>query len=148
MSQTLRAVLPLLFGALLVTPPGSPRWRTGPTPKTPRQEGEAEAERDIAAGLAPGKRSPFFRVEGLPDAVLDLPFRTYEDYLKSLKLKARRNIRSKTRKVDAEPTSEVLALPLEEQYAFRAKQGLPAPLVEIRAVGESGEAPWDGLDDL
>ena len=45
----------------------------------------------------------------------------------------------------ASPTSEVTALPLEEQYAFRAKQGLPAPLVEIRGIGEDGsEVPWDG----
>jgi fatty-acyl-CoA synthase len=31
-----------------------------------------------------------------------------------------------------------------EQYAFRAKQGRPAPLVEIRARGEDGMVPWDG----
>jgi fatty-acyl-CoA synthase len=29
-------------------------------------------------------------------------------------------------------------------YAVRAKQGLPAPLVEVRAVGENGEVPRDG----
>ncbi|MCS7068942.1 MAG: long-chain fatty acid--CoA ligase [Meiothermus sp.] len=32
----------------------------------------------------------------------------------------------------------------EEEYRYRAKQGLPTPLVEIRAVGEQGEVPWDG----
>jgi fatty-acyl-CoA synthase len=34
--------------------------------------------------------------------------------------------------------------PPEEQYAFRAKQGLPAPFVEIRARGANGLVPWDG----
>jgi fatty-acyl-CoA synthase len=32
----------------------------------------------------------------------------------------------------------------DEQYARRAKQGLPLPLVEIRAMTPDGEAPWDG----
>ncbi|MDW8425667.1 MAG: long-chain fatty acid--CoA ligase [Meiothermus sp.] len=32
----------------------------------------------------------------------------------------------------------------EVEYRYRAKQGLPTPLVEIRAVGEQGEVPWDG----
>lgn len=36
------------------------------------------------------------------------------------------------------------ALPKEEQYAFRIKQGMAAPLVEIRLVGDNGEVPWDG----
>ena len=36
------------------------------------------------------------------------------------------------------------ALPEDEQYAYRAKQGLPAPFVEIRARGEEGLVPWDG----
>ncbi len=35
-------------------------------------------------------------------------------------------------------------LPEEEKYAYRAKQGLPAPFVEVRVVNEEGEAPWDG----
>lgn len=35
-------------------------------------------------------------------------------------------------------------LPEDEQYAYRATQGLPAPLVETRIMGPSGEAPWDG----
>jgi len=33
----------------------------------------------------------------------------------------------------------------EEQYATRAKQGRPVPLVEIRARGETGFIPWDGV---
>ncbi|MER3537642.1 MAG: long-chain fatty acid--CoA ligase [Thermus sp.] len=32
----------------------------------------------------------------------------------------------------------------EEKYAYRAKQGLPVPFVEVRVVNEEGEAPWDG----
>jgi len=31
-----------------------------------------------------------------------------------------------------------------EQYDYRAKQGFPAPLVEIRARGADGLVPWDG----
>ena len=44
----------------------------------------------------------------------------------------------------AEPTSRILARSEDEQYAFRAKQGIPAPFVEIRARTEEGFAPWDG----
>ena len=29
-------------------------------------------------------------------------------------------------------------------YAFRAKQGLPLPFFEVRAMSDAGEAPWDG----
>jgi fatty-acyl-CoA synthase len=36
------------------------------------------------------------------------------------------------------------ALPEDEQYALRAKQGLPVPFVEARVIDEKGEAPWDG----
>ncbi|MBX9792066.1 MAG: long-chain fatty acid--CoA ligase [Pirellulales bacterium] len=32
----------------------------------------------------------------------------------------------------------------DEQYAYRAKQGRPVPLVEIRARGDNGIVPWDG----
>ena len=32
----------------------------------------------------------------------------------------------------------------DERYAYRSKQGLPAPLVETRIMTENGEAPWDG----
>ena len=35
-------------------------------------------------------------------------------------------------------------LPEEQKYAYRAKQGLPPPLVETRVMGQTGEAPWDG----
>lgn len=33
----------------------------------------------------------------------------------------------------------------EEQYAFRAKQGRPCAMVEVRARNEAGIVPWDGL---
>jgi len=40
---------------------------------------------------------------------------------------------------------ELLEAPKEVQYRFRAKQGLPCPLVEIRLVNDAGqEMPWDG----
>lgn len=32
----------------------------------------------------------------------------------------------------------------DERYARRAMAGVPVPLVDLRIVGESGEAPWDG----
>ncbi|HKA41481.1 MAG TPA: long-chain fatty acid--CoA ligase [Burkholderiales bacterium] len=32
----------------------------------------------------------------------------------------------------------------DEQYAQRAKQGVPLPFVEVRAMTPQGEAPWDG----
>ena len=47
----------------------------------------------------------------------------------------------------SELTSRELALPEDEQYAYRAKQGMPAPFVEIRARGDEGLVPWDGADD-
>ncbi len=34
--------------------------------------------------------------------------------------------------------------PEDRKYEIRAKQGLPSPLVEMRAVGDDGEIPWDG----
>lgn len=34
--------------------------------------------------------------------------------------------------------------PEEAKYATRAKQGLPAPFVEVRAANEAGLVPWDG----
>lgn len=34
--------------------------------------------------------------------------------------------------------------PEDRQYALRAKQGLPSPFIEMRAVGDDGEVPWDG----
>jgi len=42
-------------------------------------------------------------------------------------------------------TSQQLDRPEAERFAIRAKQGKPAPLVEIRAIDERGqEVPWDG----
>jgi fatty-acyl-CoA synthase len=34
--------------------------------------------------------------------------------------------------------------PADEQFRYRSMQGTPLPLIEIRAVTETGEAPWDG----
>lgn len=34
--------------------------------------------------------------------------------------------------------------PEDRQYAVRAAQGRPGPFVEVRAVSEQGEIPWDG----
>ncbi len=49
------------------------------------------------------------------------------------------------------PLGTVASLPSEleqagdaERFAFRAKQGRPAPLIEIRARGAQGLVPWDG----
>ncbi len=36
------------------------------------------------------------------------------------------------------------SLPENERYAYRSKQGIPAPFVEVRAMTDNGEAPWDG----
>jgi fatty-acyl-CoA synthase len=44
----------------------------------------------------------------------------------------------------SELSSRELALPEAEQWAYRAKQGCPAPFVEIRARGPEGLVPWDG----
>ncbi len=44
----------------------------------------------------------------------------------------------------AELTSELKEQPEEVQYAYRAKQGRPAPFVEVRARGDEGLVPWDG----
>src|SRR5262249_7575965 len=41
-------------------------------------------------------------------------------------------------------TSREQALPADERFADRAKQGLPAPFLEIRARGGDGLVPWDG----
>ena len=35
-------------------------------------------------------------------------------------------------------------LPVAEQRRLRATQGLPLPLVEVRAMGDNGPVPWDG----
>ena len=44
----------------------------------------------------------------------------------------------------SEPTTREKALSEDEQYRYRAKQGIPAPFVEIRARGAEGFVPWDG----
>jgi fatty-acyl-CoA synthase len=45
----------------------------------------------------------------------------------------------------SELTSWLEDAPEDVKYAYRAKQGTPAPFVEIRAVDENGEVvPWDG----
>ena len=33
----------------------------------------------------------------------------------------------------------------DARYALRAKQGLPAPFVDLRVMGEEGEVAWDGV---
>lgn len=33
----------------------------------------------------------------------------------------------------------------DDKYAARAKQGIPSPFIEVRAVGDGGEVPRDGL---
>ncbi len=40
--------------------------------------------------------------------------------------------------------STLLGLPQDQQYAIRAKQGLPFPFVELRGMNEQDEIPWDG----
>jgi len=44
----------------------------------------------------------------------------------------------------SELSSREQRLPLDEQFAYRAKQGLPAPFVELRARSDEGLVPWDG----
>ena len=39
---------------------------------------------------------------------------------------------------------ELLNAEADAQYAYRARQGRPTPLVEIRARNETGIVPWDG----
>jgi fatty-acyl-CoA synthase len=39
---------------------------------------------------------------------------------------------------------ELAGLGQDDGYAVRAKQGVPLPYVEVRAMTASGEAPWDG----
>ncbi len=39
---------------------------------------------------------------------------------------------------------ETAGLSSDRQYALRAKQGVPLPFFEVRAMGARGEAPWDG----
>jgi fatty-acyl-CoA synthase len=42
------------------------------------------------------------------------------------------------------PRTSVRKLPLEAQYDYRAMQGTPSAIVEIRARGDEGLVPWDG----
>jgi acyl-CoA synthetase (AMP-forming)/AMP-acid ligase II len=44
----------------------------------------------------------------------------------------------------SELTSREAGLSEDEQFRYRAKQGIPAPFVEIRARGAEGLVPWDG----
>jgi fatty-acyl-CoA synthase len=39
---------------------------------------------------------------------------------------------------------EMASWPEDRKYEIRAKQGLPSPLVDVRAVGNDGEISWDG----
>ncbi len=39
---------------------------------------------------------------------------------------------------------EMAAWSDDERYALRARQGLPLPFIETRAVSEEGQVPWDG----
>ena len=39
---------------------------------------------------------------------------------------------------------QMKAMPEADQFRVRATQGLPVPLVDVRAMSESGEAKWDG----
>jgi fatty-acyl-CoA synthase len=39
----------------------------------------------------------------------------------------------------------LMSLPEDEQYAYRAKQGIPVPFVDVRVVNEQGEVPPDGV---
>jgi fatty-acyl-CoA synthase len=44
----------------------------------------------------------------------------------------------------AELTGDLREADDETRFAYRAKQGIPAPFVEIRARGAEGMVPWDG----
>ena len=41
-------------------------------------------------------------------------------------------------------TSDLEALPIDEQYSLRALQGRPVPFLELRVSSEQGILPWDG----
>ena len=45
------------------------------------------------------------------------------------------------------PKPHMNTWPEDELYALRAKQGVPSPFIDIRAVGLDGEVPWDGETD-
>lgn len=67
------------------------------------------AEDDISTHIEIDKAntSIFHRVPALPDAVLNLDFKDFEEYLASMKMKARRNLRKKQRVFDADQTLEI-----------------------------------------
>ena len=44
----------------------------------------------------------------------------------------------------AKVTAQQAGLDEDERFAVLAKQGYPLPLVDVRAVADQGEAPWDG----
>ena len=45
------------------------------------------------------------------------------------------------------PKPHMNSWPEDDLYALRAKQGMPSPFIDIRAVGLEGEVPWDGETD-
>jgi hypothetical protein len=51
----------------------------------------------------PGSASGLFQVPGLPDAILDLPGGRFDEYVAGLAASARRNVRSKVRKLEERP---------------------------------------------
>ena len=42
------------------------------------------------------------------------------------------------------PKPHMDAWPEDQRYDVRMKQGLPAPFIDIRAMNDDGEVPWDG----
>ena len=42
------------------------------------------------------------------------------------------------------PKPHMDAWPEQQRYAVRLKQGIPAPFIDVRAVNDEGEVPWDG----
>jgi len=44
----------------------------------------------------------------------------------------------------ARPKADLESESADERYRLRATQGLPVPLIDVRIVGDSGEAPHDG----
>ena len=42
------------------------------------------------------------------------------------------------------PKSGMETMPKDDLYALRSRQGLPLPFIEVRAIGDEGEVPWDG----
>src|SRR6185312_2260669 len=42
------------------------------------------------------------------------------------------------------PKPEMKDWPADKLYEVRAKQGLPGPFIDLRAVNDGGEIPWDG----